>query len=787
MKRVLEFFGSLIVAPVLLCIAALTLAFTDLAHRLFARLRPRDDRMPNTSAASVVIPNWNGRDLLERYLPSVVEALQGNPANEIIVVDNGSTDGSAAYLREHFPDLRVVELPVNLGFGGGSNLGFRAARNDIVVLLNSDMRVDPAFLQPLLDGFTNPQVFAVSCQIFLSDPSKRREETGLTEGRWENGRLRVSHRDDASVDTLFPCFYAGGGSAAFDRAKFLELGGFDEIFAPFYLEDTDLGFNAWKRGWTVFYQPASVVFHEHRGTIGRKFSSAYIEAVLKKNYLLFAWKNIGEWPRLAACFWQAWTGAVASAMGGHRPLRTNFAGIWRAFTQLPGAIRSRRRARSLATLSDTEAFAHSRPSHFRDLFFPVAAESEKLRILFVSPYPILPTVHGGAVFMYEALRELSQHHEVHALILLDTFDDKADQTAANRALESLCASVELILRPKNREFASSQPHAVTEWASTDVRWAIDRTIYMRRIDVVQLEYTPMGQYGEPFRNVVSAIFEHDIYFQSVARTAHFLPSALARARARFEYLRALRFELQMLPRFDQIQVCTRDNRDYLVPFAPALAPRIRSGLRAAINAHAYQFPGGPREPKSLLFIGSSRHEPNRAAVEWFIDRVLPRVIAECPELRFYLAGFDPSKDGQLARYPQIEMLGTIADVKPLLAEKAVFICPILSGSGVRVKLLEAFAAGTPVVSTRIGAEGLARTDGDVCALADEPDDFASRTLALLRDPEAATDMARRARAEIEQNWDSTAVIGRLERSYRERLRTKKEAKQASDSAPSRGV
>jgi GT2 family glycosyltransferase/glycosyltransferase involved in cell wall biosynthesis len=787
MKRVLEFLGSLIVAPILLFIAALALAFADLAHALFGRLQPRNDRMPDASAASVVIPNWNGRDLLERYLPSVVEALQGNPANEIIVVDNGSTDGSAEYLRDQFPEVRVVALPKNLGFGGGSNLGFRGARNDIVVLLNSDMRVDPAFLQPLLDGFTNPQVFAVSCQIFLSDRSKRREETGLTEGWWENGRLRVSHRDDAAVNTLFPCFYAGGGSAAFDRAKFLELGGFDEILAPFYLEDTDIGFNAWKRGWTVFYQPASVVFHEHRGTIGRKFSTAYIESVLKKNYLLFAWKNIGEWPRLSASFWQAWVGAVASAISGDRPLRANFAGIRRAFAQLPGAIRSRHRARKLATLSDTEAFARSRPSHFRDLFFPVAfpvgPESEKLRILFVSPYPILPTVHGGAVFMYEALRELSQQHEVHALILLDT----AGQTAANRELESLCASVELMVRPKNRELASGQPHAVTEWASADVRWAIDRTTYMRRIDVVQLEYTPLGQYVEPFRNVVSAIFEHDIYFQSVARTAHLLPSALARTRARFEYLRALRFELEMLPRFDQIQVCTRENRDYLVPFAPALAPRIHAGLRAAINARAYAFPGGPREPKSLLFIGSSRHEPNRAAVEWFIDRVLPRVIAECPQLRFYLAGFDREKDGQLARYPQIEMLGTIADVKPLLAEKSVFICPILSGSGVRVKLLEAFAAGIPVVSTRIGAEGLARTDGDICALADEADDFAHKTVKLLRDPEAATDMARRARAEIERNWDSTAVIGRLERSYRDLLRTKKEAKQASDSAPSPAV
>ena len=113
-------------------------------------------------------------------------------------------------------------------------------------------------------------MFAVSCQIFFSDPAKRREETGLTQGWWEDGGLRVRHREDASVTQAFPCFYGGGGSCAFDRAKFLELGGFDELLRPFYLEDTDLGYLAWKRGWKVLYQPRSVVFHEHRGTIGKK-------------------------------------------------------------------------------------------------------------------------------------------------------------------------------------------------------------------------------------------------------------------------------------------------------------------------------------------------------------------------------------------------------------------------------------------------------------------------------------------------------------------------------------
>jgi GT2 family glycosyltransferase len=198
------------------------------------RGRAPQNSMPNTRSASVVIPNWNGRDLLEKYLPSVVEAMAGQADNEVIVVDNGSEDGSAEFVREHFPTVRLLALKENLGFGGGSNAGFAAAKNDIVVLLNSDMRVERDFLQPLLDGFQDAETFAVACQIFFSDPNKKREETGLTEGWWQQGGLRVGHRVEEELAGLFPTFYPGGGSSAYDRRKFLEIGGFDALYHPFY-------------------------------------------------------------------------------------------------------------------------------------------------------------------------------------------------------------------------------------------------------------------------------------------------------------------------------------------------------------------------------------------------------------------------------------------------------------------------------------------------------------------------------------------------------------------------
>jgi glycosyltransferase involved in cell wall biosynthesis len=119
------------------------------------------------------------------------------------------------------------------------------------------------------------------------------------------------------------------------------------------------------------------------------------------------------------------------------------------------------------------------------------------------------------------------------------------------------------------------------------------------------------------------------------------------------------------------------------------------------------------------------------------------------------------------------MLGYVEDVRDVLGRYAVFVCPILSGSGVRVKLLEAFAAGIPVVSTRVGAEGLAVKDGEFCALADDPGEFAARVVALLRDSERAASMAERAREEVEGQWDMAAITRRLVEGYRGMVKEKR--------------
>lgn len=760
--RLLKGLPLALLSPLLLLIAATSMLVCDLLYRLRSRAHHPADSKPAIDAATIVIPNWNGRDLLENYLPSVVSAAEICPGSEIIVVDNGSSDGSVEFIRDHFPQIRLVALDQNLGFGGGSNAGFRTARHDIVVLLNSDMRVERDFLAPLLRGFTDEKVFAVSCQIFFSDPDRVREETGLTEGWWQQGSLRVKHHVDPAVQKLYPCFYGGGGSCAFDRRKFLEVGGFDELLAPFYLEDTDLGFLAWKRGWKILYQPASVVYHEHRGTIGRRFSGAYIQAILKKNFLLFTWKNIHEWRRLAAHFFFTWAGAMLSWLFGDSPERSNFSGVARAALQLPQALRSRARAHALSVISDTEAFRRPLGGHFRDTF--ARMDPDRLAVLFVSPYPICPPVHGGGVFMYQTVRELSRWCHLHLIVLLDY----PHQRQPHAELERICASVEYVVRMEGRQkvIGSIEPHAVREFRNPGLAWLIHRQVYTHCIDVLQLEYTVMGQYAGGFRRIPSILFEHDVYFQSIARRLPYMKGMVETVQAGWEYLRSLRYELRLLPKADRIQVCSRENAAYLASFLPELKDRIDPGYRAGIETSLYDFRTDGREPFTMLFLGSFRHLPNEEALHWFVHRVLPRVRAAEPRARLIVIGSDPPPRHSLPEAEAIELVGFVEDVREPLARYSLFVCPILSGSGVRVKLLEAFAAGIPVVSTRLGAEGLADTDGHVCALADDPESFAQRVLDLLRSPGQAAEMARRAREEVVARRDMRAMTQSLVEGYR---------------------
>jgi GT2 family glycosyltransferase len=229
---------------------------------------------------SIVISNWNGKGLLEKNLPAVL----ATGADEVIVSDDASTDGSQEYLKKiqksKTPKLKVIFNKKNLGFAASSNLGVRAAKGEIVVLLNTDVLPQEGFLKPLEEDFQDPKVFAVS----LAET-----QWSWAKGKWVSGF--VEHEPGPRTKKPHISLWASGGSAAFRKSIWEKLGGFDEIFTPFYWEDIDLSYRAWKRGYKVLWEPKAVVHHHHQGTI-KRFPKEYVRYISERNQLIFIWKNI---------------------------------------------------------------------------------------------------------------------------------------------------------------------------------------------------------------------------------------------------------------------------------------------------------------------------------------------------------------------------------------------------------------------------------------------------------------------------------------------------------------
>ncbi len=258
--------------------------------------------------ASIIIPNFNGEALLAKNLPYVIKALDNkeNNISEIIVVDDGSWDGSIKLLKENFPQVKVIKHKINRGFSAAVNTGVRGSSGDLLVLLNSDVVPSEDFLVSTLPHFKNPKVFAVSLH---------EKEYGWARGGFKDGYIQILPGEES--DSFHESFYVSGGSGVFRRTIWVELGGMDEeLLSPFYWEDIDLCYRAAKRGYILGWEPESCIVHNHESTIS-KLSKKYVSRIKERNQLLCLWKNLTS-PNL---------------------VRKHIIGIFTRFAKHPGYIR----------------------------------------------------------------------------------------------------------------------------------------------------------------------------------------------------------------------------------------------------------------------------------------------------------------------------------------------------------------------------------------------------------------------------------------------------------------
>lgn len=240
-----------------------------------------------TKDVTVVIPNWNGKELLAAYLPSVISCTKGA---RIIIVDDCSTDDSVAYIQKQYPQITLLQKKTHEGFSGTVNKGVAHAQTPLVLLLNTDIEPLPGYLDAVFSHFQQQETFAVGLKDKSIEHGKSiyrgRGVASFQRGMYIHKRGEIDAKDTAWVSC---------GSGMFRKNIWDTLAGLDTLFHPFYWEDIDLSYRALKAGYRIYFEPDSEVIHHHeKGAILTSSSSSTIKRIAFCNQLLFMWKNIGD-------------------------------------------------------------------------------------------------------------------------------------------------------------------------------------------------------------------------------------------------------------------------------------------------------------------------------------------------------------------------------------------------------------------------------------------------------------------------------------------------------------
>jgi len=300
---------------------------------------------------NIIVLNYNGETLLPKCLPSIIAAKNASKYDaRITVIDNESTDNSLEVLKAYDADVSV--LPLKNRVLCSFNDAVEGQTEEIAILLNNDIRVDKFFIDPLMETFRkSDDVFLVVPKCFDFDGVHL--EGGRSKGFIKYGWFgALAKYEGWKSDIDKPGYTFQSGFGAVRRDRFLELGGYDDLYRPGRLEDSDIGFRSWKKGWKSYYAPESVVYHMGGESFGKRFGRSGISAIDSRNSFLFFWKNISDpifWISHVLFLpvrivWWLFRGDVSAVKG-----------FFQAFSRLFEVVK-KRRVLPVSNISDREVF-----------------------------------------------------------------------------------------------------------------------------------------------------------------------------------------------------------------------------------------------------------------------------------------------------------------------------------------------------------------------------------------------------------------------------------------------
>ena len=364
-----------------------------------------------------------------------------------------------------------------------------------------------------------------------------------------------------------------------------------------------------------------------------------------------------------------------------------------------------------------------------------------MNILFVAAYPPVLHRHGGGVRMYHNIRLLSEKHSVRVLSFVGS-DEEMDLLAS---VKPICESVEGIRRiPDFRpHWLSVKPFLMREFSTPAMHEAVDACLRAKKIDLLHCEYLQMAQFRR--KRISSILTAHEALSKNARESFESESESATKLHLFYRWMQILNYEVKQVRKFDRVVAMTPEDAAYLKSYVPD--GNIRS-IPIGIDADEFRPPQPDlQRPVSVVFMGNFFHLPNVEAARFVLREIAPRF----PTVKFTIAG-SPILESPLAA-PNVELAGHIPDTRTLYhPPNTIVVAPLFSGTGQRVKLLEAFSMACPVVTTRVGAMGFPAEPGVNVFLAETADEFAAALSRLIADPSLRRRVGDNARAMILEHF-----------------------------------
>lgn len=398
-----------------------------------------------------------------------------------------------------------------------------------------------------------------------------------------------------------------------------------------------------------------------------------------------------------------------------------------------------------------------------------------MRILFVTPYLPSPPRFGAQRRLDGLMRGLAARHEVSLLSFVAGDEFAAESLLAAR---SYCRQVTTVpndvvgmeLRRKRllqlRSLLSPRSFEHSLCYRRGFQAAIHRALEAESYDLVQVEFSHLGIYdyraAPRAKQPILVLDEHNIEYDLVKRTANAQGSATRRLYCAVNWRKLWHEERDAWRRVDGV-VLTSDRDAVLLQRDE---PRVRTSVVPnAVDLDQFRTTGAEREPGSLVFFGAMNYHPNIDGVTYFVTQVLPKIVAEVPNVKLRIVGQQPPESIRALAGPNVEVVGFVADPRAILDRSAAMIVPLLIGGGTRFKIVEGMAMSMPMVSTYLGAEGLEVEHDRHLLLAGDSESLARETIRVLKDPALGQMLGAEARRLAERRYGWKRAVTTLEEFY----------------------